>query len=104
MFQLHNAVDVVYAINTCFDRRLLAGLLGRELLPSLCFRSFFLFLLVLRIEPRTWWMLGKCSLIGLHAQPFDLFASLLTGPLSLTHSSNCSSFAACSVPGGAAPH
>lgn len=56
------------------------------LLPSLCF-LFFLFLLVLGIKPRTWWMLGRCSIIGSHPQSFGLFASLLTGPLSITAAS-----------------
>lgn len=77
--------------NTCFDSRFLAWLLGRDLLPSLCFCSFFLFLFVLGIKPRTWWVLSKCSTIGLYPQPFDLLASPLTGPPSIAHLSNCSS-------------
>lgn len=66
-FPLHNAADGIYDASTCFvSRLLLAGLLGRNLLPSVCFHFSFLFLWVLGIEPRTWWMLGKSSITGLH--------------------------------------
>lgn len=83
-FQLRNAADGIYDASTCFGSRLLlAGLLGRNLLPSVCFHFSLLFLWVLEIEPRTWWVLGKCSIPGLHPQPFDLPASLVTDPLSI---------------------